>query len=122
MAYLATNNWGPWQGVALTNILTSWNPGTTPATNTVDLSTVVPVGTKAIGGWYRMTSSAVGDSVVISKTGAGESCSCVQTLVANQPTYMWFEVELSASYTFDVIASNLDISDVDVIMTKIACG
>ena len=120
MAKVDTTDWGTWKRIGAATVLSSWNPTTTPETNTVNVAAYVPAGTKAIGGWFNVSSSAVGDTVGIRETGGSANVAFLRTQVANQAITMWFEVQLDSSYTFDVVASHLNISDVDVIVTKVA--
>jgi len=120
MAYVETTDWGTWKSIPQVAAYVNWNPSATPQTLNVVVIDEVPKGTKAVGGWFKVTSSGAGDVVSITSTGSSESRNPVITQVASVPVIGMFEVDLDSSYSFDVVATHLNISDVDIYITKIA--
>jgi hypothetical protein len=98
MAMVVTNCWGPKTGITRI-VLTA--PTAAGVTN-VSLSGIVPVGTKAVSLYVRVTDATINTTLSIEKTGTGILDWRVRAQVANQVCDMTGDIELDANLSFDV--------------------
>jgi hypothetical protein len=121
MAYAPGVNLGPPQSLVTPIAIATINPASTPTTTTV---TVVglPVGTKAIGGRFAVASSTVGDQAIIREYGTAVNRDVQQTQVANNAIFTPFVVRVDTTFRFDVYASNLNISAIDIVILTYYMG
>lgn len=113
MAMTTTTAWGRMFGIGPVEVLTNYNPGSTPTTYNLDLSAYVPAGTKAVQ--LSMQGTASNDwKVAFRKTG--NSVDSVKGYQANTGGVGncsgW--VELDSSYTCDLYFENSDIAEIYV--------
>lgn len=92
-------------------IVTNANPGAAGAI-TVSVAAYVPMGTKAIEGWFQMSSSVAGDYLAVRETGGTLDCDVCRCQVANVVSDGHFFILLDANRTFDYYASHANIHSV----------
>jgi len=97
-------------------VIATINPGSTPTTTTVTVAGL-SAGTKAIEGWYEVIDTTVGDSVAIREYGTSVNRAWGRCIVAGLRHSFWFKVKIDNNFRFDVWASHLDISAIDITIT-----
>lgn len=111
MAYVLTTDLGTPKRIEMAEVVTDADPAGAGST-TVDCTNYVPAGTKAVEGWFQMTSSQAADYLAIREYGGTDDRDIARCQVANVVSDGHFLVKLDSSYRFAYYASNARVSGV----------
>jgi len=114
-------NLGPPQSLVTPILAANFDPASSPTTTTVTVAGL-PVGTKAISGYFVVTSNAANHYVIIRQYGLTVNRTSIRTQVANVPVHSSYIVRVDSSFRFDVLAENSGIFEILIFVTEYYMG